>query len=152
MPDKSNYTDELSGVGRLIVQVFLANGAVPIQNATVSITDRNKNLITNLSTDNSGRTPSVDLPAPSARLSLQPGDVKPYSTYNIKVEYPGYYTEEFLNVPVFDGIESIQPVSMEALSENALATDKIIDERPAVQGPFEDKNQLENIGEGEQNA
>lgn len=144
--------NELSGIGRLIVQVFLANGAVPIQNAKVTITDENKNFVTELTTNNSGRTPSVELPAPSARLSLEPADIKPYSTYNIRVEYPGYYTEEFLNVPVFDRIESIQPVSMEALGENATATDKIVDERPAVQGPTRAENQPENIEEVEQNA
>lgn len=145
-------TDELTGVGRLIVQVFLANGAVPIQNAKVTITDDNKNVVSELTTNNSGRTPSVELPAPSARLSLEPADIKPYSTYNIRVEYPGFYTEEFLNVPVFDRIESIQPVSMEAVSENSLPTDKIVDERPTVQGPTRDENQPENIEGDGQNA
>lgn len=145
--------DGLSGVGRLIVQVFLANGAVPIQNAKVTITNGNKEFITELFTNNSGRTPSIELPAPSRRYSLEPMDIKPYSTYNIRVEYPGFYTEEFLNVPVFDRIESIQPVSMQALGEDSTLDERItVDESPVTQGPSRAENQPENMEEGEQNA
>ena len=57
-----------------------------------------------------------------------------YSTYNVRVEKDGYFTEEFLNVAVFDKIESIQPVSLEPLGENSLENDRLIANEEAQMG------------------
>ena len=53
-----------------------------------------------------------DSPAPDKSLSLSPGSYKPYSTYDISVSADGYLTEYFYDVPVFEGITSLQPVSL----------------------------------------
>lgn len=116
---------ELSGAGRLIVQVTTASGALPIQEATVTITQTNNDLIEIQTTDKSGRTPGIELPAPLARYSQTPGGIRPYSTYNLMVEKPGYYTQELLNIAVFDRIESIQPVALEPLGEDAIERDRL---------------------------
>ena len=116
---------ELGGIGRLIAQVTTAGGALPIQGSTVTISQTNGTPLDIQTTDRSGRTPGIELPAPLARYSQTPGGIRPYSTYNMRVEKPGFYTQELLNIAVFDRIESIQPVALEPLGEDATERDRL---------------------------
>ena len=131
------------GKGRLIVQVSTASEALPISDAKVIISDSNGNVISEQLTDNSGRIKSVELCTPIAANSQSPGNLVTYSTYNVRVEKDGYFTEEFLNVAVFDKIESIQPVSLEPLGENALENDRVV---------INEEMQMENVGESMSNG
>lgn len=65
-----------------------------------------------LLTDIIGKTPKFRFLLPDKSLSLSPGSYKPYSTYDISVSADGYLTEYFYDVPVFEGITSLQPVSL----------------------------------------
>ncbi len=71
-------------------------------------------------TDINGTTDTVRLPAPPKSLSLSPQTGNeprlPYAVYSVYVEHPDYVRAVFTNVPVFSGIESIQPVRMLAKS------------------------------------
>lgn len=112
--------------GSILVQVTMANGAVPIQGAKVIISDANGKTIQSGVTDQSGKISRIELPAPSLEYSQSPGLKVPYYTYNIRIEKPGFYKEEFLNVAVFPGIESIQGASLEPLDADALEGDRLI--------------------------
>lgn len=112
--------------GSISVQVTMANGAVPISGAKVTISDANGNVTESGITDQSGKIKWIKLPAPSLEYSQEPGLTVPYYTYNIRIEKPGFYTEEFLNVAVFPGIESIQGASLEPLDADALEGDRVI--------------------------
>lgn len=110
-----------SGEGRLVVRVYTAAGAIPLENATVVIRDSPEvggAVVVSLITDRSGMTPQISLPAPPRSTAQQPGNVKPYSSYGIDVLLPGYYTPVFENVPIYDGITSVQNVGMIPLPEN----------------------------------
>lgn len=120
-----NESETNGGTGRLVAQVVVARGALPVSGATVTIMDSKGNVIGTQTTDNSGRTPGISLPAPSFEISQKPGTIRPYSTYNMRIENPGFYTQEFLNVEVFDRTESIQPVLLEPLGENATEGDRL---------------------------
>ena len=61
-------------------------------------------------TDISGVLDGIVLPAPEAALAQQPGAEVPYALYDIYVTHPDYRTEIYLQVPVFAGVRSIQPV------------------------------------------
>ena len=113
------------GKGKLVVQVSTANGALPINGAKVTVSQNDGTVINEQYTDNSGRTKSIELCTPLAANSQSPGNLSTYSTYNVRVEKEGYFTEEFLNVAVFDKIESIQPVSLEPLGENSFENDRL---------------------------
>lgn len=106
--------------GYIIVQVSAANEAIPIADANVMITEeteKGESLIRILKTDRSGKTDVIAVPAPPAANSTSPEGINRFSKYNIRVDYPGYYTVENVNVPVFSGQKSIQSVSMIPLSE-----------------------------------
>ena len=109
-----------SSSGSLIVSVYSARGAIPIPDALVTIRGSDKDssgVISVLISDQSGNTPKITLPAPPAAESESPGNEKPFATYNIEVDKEGFYPRQFLNVPVFSGITSIQPVNLIPLSE-----------------------------------
>lgn len=115
VPAMATPADAPDGQGTLVVQVTLAKGALPVEGALVQIssTEEPPVLLAQLRTDGSGRTAPITLAAPSGSLSQTPDPLRrPYSTYNITVDYPGYYATDAVNVPIFDRINSIQPISL----------------------------------------
>lgn len=109
---------ENTGMGYLRVRASGAAGALPVEGAVVMITADNDDgeggsVIASLRTDQSGVTPTVEIPAPPRSLSLRPGSAqRPYSKVNIAVSADGYYPVENVGVPVFDGSLSQQNVNM----------------------------------------
>ena len=108
---------ENSGQGSLKVQAIAAEGAFPVEGATVFISDSVKGeFIASLRTDSSGFTEKISLPAPSRELSQSPDNVLPYSTYTVQVIKEGYNGVSDLTVPIFDGITAIQKANLIPLS------------------------------------
>lgn len=114
--------------GSIIIQVYIAGGAVPVPDARVVVWEAENEFKAEDITDISGKTNKFYLDVPPDRYSQSPtensGDL-PYGLYNIRVEKMGFYTREFLNVAVFSGIESIQKVNLEPLDANATENDLI---------------------------
>ena len=108
--------------GRLLVSVTTALGALPVEGAQVLIygarkEDGERDILYSLRTDASGQTPRVLLPTVPEALSESPGQTAPYATYSIAVRRAGYYYTEENQVPIFEGITSIQPVDLIPLAE-----------------------------------
>ncbi len=120
--------NENDSVGFLIVSVNTANGALPVEGATVTIYGGNEaesDVIYSLKTDQSGRTEKVVLSTKDKELSTVPGNVAPFKSYNIEVSAPGFYDNNYINVPIFQGITSLQSVSLIPLSEFSAPNDYI---------------------------
>ena len=102
--------------GYLVVAVSAARGNFPLEGARVRIYSTENDeprLLYTLTTDSSGRTKSIELPAPPLSASLTPDTAEiPYASYNIDTDYEGYYTIENINAPIYSGITSIQNVAM----------------------------------------
>lgn len=103
--------------GSIVVVATSANSALPINNATVLITEQQPNgeehLLYTLTTDRNGETKAVLLNTYPASLANDPNFFgKPYKTYNIKTSKDGYYTILAENVPIFADMNSLQPVNM----------------------------------------
>lgn len=123
-------------LGTLKVQVYTARRTLPVEDATVAIsrnTPEGEQEIVTLTTNNSGTTQTVSLPGVPASLTEVPGlnlehYFKQYS-YNIEVTHPDYVSVLFKNVPIFQGIQSIQSID---LIPKAIAQDQnkeeIVDE------------------------
>ena len=110
-----NGNNALSEIGYLSVRVTTALGAIPLENAAVTIRGNetaNENVLYSLSTDSDGHTERVALPAPPRVNSETPYDKKPYATYSVDVFAEGYLPLHLSNVPVFSSITSIQPAIM----------------------------------------
>ena len=116
----SSKTDGSQKIGYLIIKVSTARGAIPLQDAAVSIrgaVQSNSGVIYSLSTDRDGLTPKVELPTPELYYSESPDNPIPYALYNVDVFKDGYTPMYFNNVPVFPSVISVQPAVMIPLSE-----------------------------------
>ena len=114
------YNDDSRGLGYMIVRVTTARGAIPLENAAVTVRGNesaNENVLYSLSTNSDGLTERISLPAPPKSNSETPNAQKPYATYSVDVFADGYVPLHLSNVPVFSSIISIQPAIMIPLIE-----------------------------------
>ena len=116
MDTRQNSTDVIySGEGYLIISAVSANEALPIEGARVYIKgndEQNKDFIFSTTTDESGLTEIIALKTPDKELSLSPNNKNTFASINMSVSKDGYYTREFLHVPVFDGVTSLQRINL----------------------------------------
>lgn len=119
--------------GYLLVQVSSAGKGLPIEGAhiTISKTEENQQETVErvLLTDRNGQTEKLTLPAPSRENSQTPSGTDNYSTYKIQTEKEGYYPVENLEVPIFGGKTTIQPVALIPLPLGYTASPIIIDDK-----------------------
>lgn len=90
---QESETADTNYAGTLKISVISSIGMIPVENATVSVsyTGDPDSPIVVLTTDSSGQTPVVNLPAPPLALSLDPDALEqPYSEYNITATAEGY--------------------------------------------------------------
>ena len=108
---------ENTDVGGLQINVTSSLGLIPIQNATVTISYTGVPGVTveQLTTDSSGQTERVELPAPPLEYSVEPSEQMPYSEYNIQVEAPGYETVNVSGTEVLPDVTALQPIEMTPL-------------------------------------
>lgn len=105
--------------GALKISVVSSIGLVPIENATVTIsyTGDPENTLDTLTTDSSGQTPTVELPAPPLALSLDPDAlVQPYAEYNIMVTAEGFEPVYVSGSEILADELSLQPIRMNPLA------------------------------------
>lgn len=104
--------------GTLKISVVSALGLVPIEGAEVSVayTGDPDSPILNLTTDSSGQTRIVTLPAPPLELSLDSdAEAQPYAEYTINVSAPGYEPVLVSGSEIFANELSLQPIRMNPL-------------------------------------
>ncbi len=104
--------------GTLRVNVVSSLGLIPVENATVIISYEGdpENPLETLTTDSSGQTPAVKLPAPPIEYSLDPDTiVQPYSEYNITVTAEGYEPVQVSGSELLPDRLSLQPIVMNPL-------------------------------------
>ena len=111
MTPSRQYNDE----GYLIVRAFTAGGFIPLENARVTVRGgdtNNRDYLLETTTDRSGATKIIPLPAPSPQLSLDSASVRPYATYIVEVAKDLFNTYRDENVTVFADITSLQSANM----------------------------------------
>lgn len=115
-------------VGGLQINVTSSLGLIPIQNATVTIsyTGVPGVAIEQLTTDSSGQTQRVELPAPPLEYSVEPSEQMPYSEYNIQVEAPGYETVNISGTEILPDVTALQPIEMTPLETSQGAEEEIV--------------------------
>ena len=120
---KSIYTaqtQDLSFSGNLSINVTSALGFIPVKDATItiSLTSNPDTVVETLTTDNSGQTQTVSLPAPNISYSEDPtNEIQPYAEYNIAVSAPGYEDAYVSGTEILADVTAIQPISLNPLEE-----------------------------------
>jgi hypothetical protein len=109
--------------GFITVNVTTAAGSAPVPGAEVmisQITGGGDTVIYRYITDESGQTPLSELQTAELSNSLSSASAGPdYTLYNVTVTSAGYYPLVSLNIPVFTGITSRQPMVLIPLTASS---------------------------------
>lgn len=104
------------GTGFIAVNVRTGDDSAPVEGASVKFTGNHSGksfILGSAVTDSSGKTPLFELPAPETEPLRPPGSGnRVYSMYDISVTAKGFFNVRSVDVPVFDGITSVQNFSM----------------------------------------
>lgn len=112
------HAAQMTDSGALRLNVISSLGQIPIEGAdiTISYTGEPGSVLKELTTDISGLTETVSLPAPPIEYSLNPeSEVQPYSEYNFFVTAPGFEPVFVSGSELFADTLSIQPIRMNPL-------------------------------------
>lgn len=124
--DFADFESKNTGRGTMSFRVYTAREALPVIGAKVIITKQiggEMHTFSVLTTDISGQTAPITLPAPEKNLSLDSGNkIQPFSLYDAVVTKNGYAAIRYTGIPVFDGVNSVQRAAMvpteEQMTEN----------------------------------
>lgn len=116
MNRKIMYPAETStqSFGMLSVNTVTQVGFKPIESAKVTIrkTTPGNEIVEELTTNNVGRTLTIDLEAPPVEYSLEPNNPKPYSEYNIEISAPEFETVNIEGCQILPTELALQNVNM----------------------------------------
>ncbi len=105
----------MTGTGYLTVRISTSDAELPIQDATVTVTQNTPGGVKLLAvriTDRSGVVPNIAIVTPELDESLSPGGPIPYAVVDVTVDRPGYDRALVENVQLFPGIQSQQDISL----------------------------------------
>lgn len=130
-------------MGNALLQMHVTTGkqAEPVPNARVIIfkPDGDQEILLKvITTDVSGNTPPVPLPAMQAKYSLHSGSSKP-TRYTIETTAPGYYRTRHIHIPIYGGVASVQDIEMTPLPEGEDDNQEMIFDQDPMQETQETK-------------
>ena len=108
------------GTAELRVLVTTALGALPLENAIVSVSTAPddtgmRTLLYSVTTDSGGMTPVMVLDTPPRSNSLSPGSGPPFA---VEISAEGYTPLTALHIAMFSGVPTMLPVALTPLAEN----------------------------------
>lgn len=110
------FTDVNERRGTARFRTYTARGALPVKGARLVVSREiggKRHVFYTLTTDESGLTPIISLPAPPKELSEAPDSpVTPYATYDVQVNAAGYDEVLIRSIPIFDGVQSVQRIAL----------------------------------------
>jgi hypothetical protein len=149
MPENHLYSAQVdnSDTGKLQINVTSTLGLIPIENATVTIsyTGVPEVAIERLTTNSSGQTQQIDLPAPPFEYSQQPEEPRPYSEYNITVEAEGYEPVVVSGTEILPEVTALQPIQMTPLAQEMGEEEDIVIPDHTLYGEYPPKIPEEEI-------
>lgn len=129
---KNGAPDGYTETGYLIVNTYTARGAIPVEGSLVTVFFGDASMTSPeavLTTDESGKTAKLALPAPPKSISLLPGGgngAPPYGIYNISIIHEGFVPVYDIGVKIFSGVTAIQSTDLIPEIQD-FAPDSIID-------------------------
>ena len=115
--------------GKLGVQVFASRAQIPVEGATVAITQKAANgkqrVLSLQETDRNGSIRPVTVSTPDTAQSTSPnGGAEPFTRCDIWVEHEGYELMLIEDVQIFPGEVSLQQVELSPLVRGEAWTDR----------------------------
>lgn len=129
MPEKKEEPmQDMIDRGNLSLQVTSTIGLLPVENARISISYTGEDsVVEEITTDNSGRTEAVSLPAPPLEWSLDAEQTnRPYAELNLQITAPGYQPVTIEGSELLADATALQQVRMEPTEEMQQTEDIVI--------------------------
>lgn len=129
MPTPNSSITDTPDKGQLQVNLTSEISALPIENATVSIsyTGVPDSQLEQLTTDSSGQTQTIDLEAPPLEYSLNPeNEIQPYAEYTIDVTAPGYEPVSVAGAEILPTIKALQNIQMRPITTDESAEEVFV--------------------------
>lgn len=105
--------------GFITARVFTSRGQIPISGASVVVeTSDGSSILGARITDDDGLTMPVRIETPAKDTSTQPGVENPFTSVNIRISHPMYYTYYVRDAQVFEGQTSVQVAELLPIEEN----------------------------------
>ncbi|BED92647.1 MAG: peptidoglycan-binding protein [Candidatus Paraimprobicoccus trichonymphae] len=106
-------------IGRLIISVFNETEAIPVENAQIAISPTNRSgiVVSEITTDISGKTRIIELQAPRKEYSMEPSTIKPYSEYDLTVKHENFDTVTIRKIQILPDVLSEEKVFLKVLKE-----------------------------------
>jgi hypothetical protein len=92
---------------------------LPLDNATVRIfSPSNPEIVLEeFTTDSSGLSEAIPLPAPPIDLSLEPSTIQPYSNYDLQIIAPGFETAFIYDIEILPNVTAVQESTLNPAPE-----------------------------------
>ena len=119
MNDIRTFQSDLPDTGRLKVSLTSSINGFPIADASISIsyTGVPDSQLEQLTTNSSGQTETIDLPAPPLEYSLDvTNEIQPYSEYTIHAEAPGYEPISIAGAEILPTVTALQNIEMRPIT------------------------------------
>lgn len=118
--DQTSQTSNFVDKGKLQVRVNSSVGSIPVENANIRVayTGDPASPIEQLSTNNSGQSELLDLPAPPLEYSMEPSDNQPYAEYTIEVSANGYEPAVFTGSQILPEVTALQNVVLTPITSS----------------------------------
>lgn len=111
-----DFEERNTGRGTMAFRIYTAREALPVVGAEVVISKiigGKPYVFSTVTTDLSGQTAPLSLPAPEKSLSLDSGNkIQPFSLYDAVIRKKGYAVVKITGIPVFDEVNSVQRTAM----------------------------------------
>ncbi|MGI6500850.1 MAG: peptidoglycan-binding protein [Anaerostipes sp.] len=104
----------MANQGTLTVQVNSTVGAIPIKDATITIsyTGESDTPLEKVTTDVNGQSEAVALDTPPLEYSMSPSENQPYSEYNLTITAPEYEPITISGAQILPDTQGIQSVTL----------------------------------------
>ena len=109
-------------IGRLRISLTSSITAYPIADASISIsyTGVPESTLEQLTTNSSGQTETIDLPAPPVEYSTNPeNEVQPYSEYTFQVTAEGYEPVTIAGAEILADVTALQNIALNPVTAPA---------------------------------
>ncbi len=113
---RAEFERENPKIGILRVETFLGGRALPVDGVNIVITHRigdDDVVYYNVNTNEVGIVDGLTLPAPDASTSQSPNEQNPFAVYQLYATRDSYLPIGPIEIQIFDGIKTIQPILMQ---------------------------------------
>lgn len=112
----------MANYGFIVARVFTSRAQIPISGATVTVeTPDMESVLGARVTNKDGKTAPIQIQTPKRTLSESPqsGGANPFTSVNIRISHPGYYTYYIQDAQIFDGETTIQNADLVPLPQTS---------------------------------